>query len=344
MLEGREIDIPEFYGYDFDPLAPLGASGRTESASVPKTAANKYDEEEEEEYVLASRPIRGWSAFIFIVSYLWDLLVHPTESMRILIIPPSFFARLKASALNDLANVHPATIVMDTSSPSDPKPFLSDGDVLVAWWTRLLISSQPWAATARPSKTIQVMNVFSYRSLIATTSPKLLPSEDKAVYIGNAVTSILSFFTFHDFLSLPLGLVAARLRSDLVEQTTRPQINASMKLAREAISKTGHMQLYGERDMMFTAFSNWSQSRHFEIDFGAAVVEESGLGEIKVDYGGKGYVRGKPSYIQVDGTTKGFSVRNAGPCLGRDKEGNWWVGSTLRPVVWEKIIKAVQGM
>jgi hypothetical protein len=117
-----------------------------------------------------------------------------------------------------------------------------------------------------------------------------------------------------------------------------------MKLAKEAIRKTGHAQLYGESDMVFTAFANWSRSRHFEIDFGAAVMEEGSLGGTKVNHGRKGYVRGKPSYIQADGNTKGFSVRNAGPCFGKDKDGNWWVGSTLRPVVWEKVIKAIQGM
>jgi hypothetical protein len=49
MLEEREKDVPEFSGYNFDPLAP---SNRTEI----KNTAYTDDSEEDEKFGLASRP------------------------------------------------------------------------------------------------------------------------------------------------------------------------------------------------------------------------------------------------------------------------------------------------
>lgn len=324
MLEGREQDIPEFYGYDFDPLARLGAltdSKLKEDADV-----------EEEEYILKEKTVSGWKMFRFVLGYMWELLVYRKEQIGVVVLPSSMFKRIRAEALYDLSSMHPATIVMDTSDPSNPKPFLSDGDILCAWWTRLIISSQPWLASAKPTKTIQIMNVFGMRNLLTDTQPQLLPKG--VAYISNCVTAICSFFSLSEFLSLPLGRVAARIRADLVQQSTRPQVEANMRLTKAGYAKSGHAPLYGDADMVFSAFSNWTKGKMFETDFRAAVIKEADV-EHSV---------GRPSYIQADGTAKGFSVRNSGPCIGKDWKGDWWVGASLRPEAWRNLARAVEGM
>jgi hypothetical protein len=37
---------------------------------------------------------------------------------------------------------------------------------------------------------------------------------------------------------------------------------------------------------------------------------------------GKDHVRGRSTYVQVDGTTNGFGIEIGRPCLGLDWEGN----------------------
>ncbi|KAF2174777.1 hypothetical protein K469DRAFT_743569 [Zopfia rhizophila CBS 207.26] len=155
VLEGREHDVPELYGYDFDPLASLGAP------------PSKIESEEEvEESVIADRQLKGWSMFKFVISYVWELLIHRREEQRMICIPAAYFKRLKEQCLQDLKGMHPATITMDTSDPSNPKPFLSDGD------------------------TISILNVFGMRNLLSSTSPVLLP-KGKA-YIANAPLGLIA--------------------------------------------------------------------------------------------------------------------------------------------------------
>ncbi|KAF2470369.1 uncharacterized protein BDR25DRAFT_34308 [Lindgomyces ingoldianus] len=331
MLEGREQDIPDLYGYDFDPLATLGAP-----KSLPDSKLEDNDADEEEEpFVLAHKMLKGWKMLLFAFRFVWDLTMHRAEHQRMICIPPSFLSNLKTSAMADLKNISPLSIVMDTSNPSFSKPFLSDGDILAAWWLRTLIPSQPWSHRASPRKTIAFMNVFGMRSVLTTTAPALLPPGPGTAFISNAVMAIHSHFTFQGLLSKPLGLVAAQIRTDLAQQSTRSQVDAQARLMRNGWRDSGYAPVYGESDMAIAVISNWTKGRMFETDFSAAVVS-----------GGRraGSMRGRPSYVQADGCANGFSVRNSGCVVGRDGEGNYWVSAMLRPKVWDEVEKAIRRM
>ncbi|ORY11968.1 hypothetical protein BCR34DRAFT_537431 [Clohesyomyces aquaticus] len=337
MLEGREDDIPEFYGYDFDPLASLGAP-KTSTESKPTADDDESEhvsleqEPGEEPYVLQDKVLTGWSFFSFVIRFIWDLTVHRAEHSRILCIPASFLSSLRRSALSDLSTVHPSTLVLNTSDPANPTPFLSDGDILAAWWLRTLVPSQPWASTASPNKTIHFMNVFGMRDILTSTSPQLLPKG--VAYISNCVSAIHTLFTYSDILTKPLGLLAAQIRIDLTQQSTRAQVEAQVRLSRKSIAKSNRPPIYGTGDMQMSTVSNWSKGKMYETDFKAAVV---GGHENKSR-------RGKPSFVQADGLADGFSVRNSGCVLGRDGEGNYWVTAVLRPVVWEGVERAIRSM
>ncbi|KAF2705747.1 hypothetical protein K504DRAFT_459840 [Pleomassaria siparia CBS 279.74] len=323
MLEGREDDVPEFHGFDSDPLATLGA---------PIDETQLGDASQVEEYVYENRVVSGWKMLRWVLGFMWELLVYRQEETRCVVLPAALFKKLKSEALEELSSIDPMAMVTDKSN----RPFLSDGDVLCAFLTRLIVSSQPWLPSARPTKTIQVMNIFGMRPLLTETSPKLLPKG--VAYVANCSTSISSFFPLHEFLSLPLGHVAARIRSDLVVQSTRPQIDANMRLSRATMAKTGgHPPLYGDADMLLASFTNWTKSKLFETDFKGAVIVTSGKAE-------GGHVVGKPTAIFGDATTKGFSVRNSGNCVGRDQDGNWWLGACLRAETWRNLERALDGI
>ncbi|KAF1956661.1 hypothetical protein CC80DRAFT_492178 [Byssothecium circinans] len=312
VLEGRDSDVPKFVGEEKDPLATLGAR-------------IDLDDEGEEPYVLRDKAMTNAKMFKFVFNIAWEATVYRQEETRAIVIPPALYKRIKAQAFKDLEGVDPKTLVMDTRDLQNNKPFLSDGDIICAWVHRLLTSCQPWVVSAPPSRTIQIMNVFSMTDLLKTTEPKVIPSE--AVHIGNSTTAISSFFRLDDFLSQPLGVIAAKIRSDLVAQTTRPQINANMRLTRAALTSTGNPPLYGEGDMSLIAFSNWTKGKFFDTDFKAAVAKE----------GARKHEVGRPTGLLATGGTVMLSLRGSGPCLGRDAEGNWWCGAVLRPETWENV-------
>jgi len=318
-LEGREDDIPEFYGADFNPLETLGE---------PVQNSGKIAEDTKEEpYILAPKKMNLWKIFRFVINMIWSLLIDRVEEARIAIIPAPVFADLKAQALRDLSSVPSSTLVKHNSDPS--KPFLSDSDVLGAWWIRQIVTAQPNSSSFSPTKTIQIMNVFDMRDILTKTTPALL--HPNTAFIGNCNIVSSSFFSFRDFITLPLGRIAARIRSDLVAQTTRAQVDANMRLIRPSMLKSGYPPLYGEADMMYCPFSNWHKGNVFETDFGAAVV------------GGERVVA-KPTYASADGKSVGISMRNTGTCMGRDSNGHWWVGSVMTPAAWAGVEKAFQAL
>ncbi|KAF2869026.1 hypothetical protein BDV95DRAFT_110092 [Massariosphaeria phaeospora] len=347
MLEGREADVPDFYGYDFDPLAPLGTATTPSSKPEDETEDDHVDDSAPPtgDFVLRKRQLTGWRKLQFVFNFMWELFMHPAVESAVVIIPPTFFASVRAAALADLRAADPATLVTDTSDPTNPQPFLSDGDVLAAWWIRnIVVAAQPWVATASRTRTICVMNVLGMRDVLARTAPALLPLQGGAAYIANCVTAMHSYFSLHELLALPLGRIAARLRADLVEQSTRPHIEAREAFAKRAVQATGREPLFGgpsgSGDMVISAFSNWTKGRFFETDFRAAVLKPCGRGS-----GGSAATTGRPTCVLANGTgNRMFSARGSSCCVGRDAGGNWWVGAQLRSKAWANVEKMLEGL
>ncbi|KAF2444348.1 lysR family regulatory protein [Karstenula rhodostoma CBS 690.94] len=321
MLEGREQDIPEFYGEFEDPLATLGVT------PDPKLSGEGF---EEEDFILKDCVVAGWKFILFVFYMLWDLLIYRKEEIHYIIIPPTFFSGLRTEAMASLTAPFPDPKNAPPLTPNKTNPqtpFLSDGDILCAWWNRLITASLPRAP--KPSRTIQILNVFNMQDVLRITEPPLLPAD--CAYVANCVTTVQSFFTLHELLSLPLGHVAARLRADLVLQTTRPQLEARWKLHREEEARSGYPPLYGSGDMQLSPFSNWQKAKVFEVDFGGAVVGTGREGEAA-----------RPVYVMPGATVRGMPLRMSGNLSGRDAQGNWWVGGILTAETWGNVRKAVE--
>jgi hypothetical protein len=317
-LEGR--DIPEFYGYDVNPLAKFAES------------ASSY--EGEEKFILEGRLLSGWALARFGIGYLWNIFYRRAEMARTICIPASTFKRIRQSCLRDLESVDPSILTIDETSKSKPTPFLSDGDILAAWFTRLQICGHPWSRTASPQTTITTMNVLGLRDLLTNTEPQILPKG--VAYIGNCVSAIISFFTLHEILSLPLGHLAARIRKDLILQSTRTQQAFCVHTNAKALKETGMNILFGDSTMALIPFSNWAKAKLFETDFSAAVL--GGLEE-------KRKSRGRPIMIMPSGIATGMlSTRNAANVTGRDWDGNYWLSTCLTPDVWAEVEKAIRSM
>lgn len=327
VLDGREEDVPNFVGYDTDPLADLGKAGATAT---------------KEEFVLKDKRLGFWSKLRFVFNYLWEIYWYPAAEGRVVCMPTSYFSKIKAQAFADLESLDPAqvTYTNNTTAKADgkPKPFLSDGDIVAAWTTRLIATSNPSLTSSPPTRLITMMNVFGLRDVLRTPAsgyPALLPPAQKNAYIHNCVSNVQSHFTVHEYLTLPLGHIAARIRSELVKQGTRAQVEAHARFGRE-IGEAA--PLYGSGDMALLVMTNWTKAKLFETDFSSAIVKESKLGK-------EDKARGKPRYIHPYATTpRLLSLRNSATSIGRDVQGNWWLGCLLRKETVPNFVKAVQGM
>jgi hypothetical protein len=313
VLEEREEDVPDFVGCDEDPTKQLG---------IQKT-------QETGESVLKPKKLGLLGIAGFILNFVWDIFWYPTDDGRMVVMPASYFSKIKAQALEDLESLPKEKITYDNaSSGPDRKPFLSDGDILASWLLRLMARANTSIRDA-PARTVAVLNIFCMRDLLRSTSPQLLK---EGSYLHNCTTPIFSHFTSHDFFSMPLGHVAARIRSDLVVQSSRGQIEAWFGLAKAG----GGPALFGDASMALCSLTNWSKAKLYETDFSSAILKDAG-GQIE------SAGRGKPSCIHVFlGTPKGFSVRGSGSIIGRDGQGNWWMEDIMRREYVEEFTKLVR--
>jgi hypothetical protein len=315
VLEGRDDDVPEFWGYDFDPLEKLGVPQADEdNPSNEHIGAKKQETESKNPISTPPSPYNG----------------------RIICIPPAYLERLRAEALGDLSSLDSSQVTYNTSNPSSPTPFLSDGDILCAWLTRLIITSNT-SLLSSPQRPLVLINVLGMRDVLSTASggyETLIP-KGKA-YIGNCVTGIVSPMAVGQVVDMPLGHVAARLRKDVVQQSSREAVEAGQRAQKQSQQSQQSQDVTTDvTSPSLVVISNWTKAKLFETDFSAAIVEREGMDGLV-----KG--RGKPAYINVYGTdTRGMLGSGIGNCVGRDGEGNYWVGVIVPNECAEEFEKAV---
>lgn len=307
ILRGDEAAVPPFVGYDKtdDPLETL------------------HEERPGSEYVLAKKMLKGWGFFVFVVRQIWEHFWWPKNESRIACIPGQYVEELCKTARAELDDIH------SKEGGDNPKPFVSESDVLLSWWTRVVVR----ALNPSPSRTICLLNAFDSRSLLAKMGRS--PVAD-AAFMGNAVYPSLSLIPARDFCStsFPLGLIASQVRQSISTQRTVEQVQAQAAAIREGVEKTGHPPLYGDSGMSFLAYSNLHGGRLYEMDFSPAVLtpETDSLSRRP-----KSYRSGTPSFVNSTSTEAGISPRGTGIIVGKDKAGYWWIIACLREGAWKKI-------
>ncbi|KNG52712.1 lysr family regulatory protein [Stemphylium lycopersici] len=349
VLEGRDEDVPEFWGYDFDPLEKLGAPVEHDDTLSKDSIADRQVSGIDEKKGLVRMTIAsvkaGLQRFLdlkSIFTYLYSRIFksQKAQSGRMLYMPASYMARLRASAMRDLASLDPLQITYNNTSSPSPKPFLSDGDIFSAWLTRHLVACNPTLLDSPPPRPLLFLNVLGTRDVLSTATSKysaLIP-KGKA-YVGNCTAGITSQFTLQQFLSLPLGHVAARLRKDVVGQATREAVEASQRAGPGEQQTSASPPDTSMAPVVFV-FSNWAKAKLFDTDFSAAVVDSGGKGCED------GVERGKPTFITAYGTDarvaeNGVGTGGLGNCIGKDAKGGYWLAGMFAEGFEEGFEKAV---
>ncbi|KAI1378576.1 hypothetical protein F4677DRAFT_371387 [Hypoxylon crocopeplum] len=298
VLEGRDDDVKPLHGVLHDPLLTLGSNPQ-------------------EPYVLAHRRLSPLQALLFAISYIWmTLFWWRGEDTRMVCVPAAHVKALHQGARDYLA--------AQCDEDEKVKPFVSEGDVLSGWVTRLALLH-----LRHTDQTVSIMNAFGMRSVLAND---LLPPTH--AYVGNAVAGVYAFVSMRDLFARPLGYVASAVRRSIAEQGTRAQVEARVAVDRAA-GRRGKSAMYGDQNMVPVMVSNWSKAKFFETDFSAAVVRPG------ADPAKRANKIGRPSYIQPNGRMTGIPTRNSFPIVGKDAAGNYWLSGTLQRGLWRGVQEAM---
>ncbi|KAI7782915.1 hypothetical protein LA080_012788 [Diaporthe eres] len=303
-LQGRASEIPQ----------PFGTGGHAHELSNDPLI--EFGTEPTVKHVLASHKmsiagIAGW-------------MLHNVTSFfaglenRMVCVPASTMARLHEEAIIDSE--------VDRNG-DEPPPFFSDGDVLCAWWTRLLLATE--IVPHSPDKTIVLNSAYSLRKILfdSQVEPSGIEETQPApsssnVYVSNLVAFFNVILTAGDILQQPLYRTALAIRTALNTQRTRPQAETFLYMWRKSWGKMPPM--FGNWKMDLITFSNWTRAKLFDRDFSAATVEAEVAGRPV-----------RPTYVQNN--QFGLKLPNAFPIMGRDTSGNYWLSGYLKRGHWTRI-------
>jgi hypothetical protein len=289
VIQGQDDEVRIPIGTETDPLEKLGRNPT-------------------EPHKLAAHQLGTFGLLRYGLGQLPNLFLK--RGTRMVCIPSSFLSKLHHTAIAELA------------ASGQENPFLSECDILCAWWTRLAVSH------LAPSKqTIVLNNAYDIRKPL---SVDLLPKGE--AYISNATGFINVLLSLDDIISKPLSYTASRIREAIKELGTLEQVEAFYAMIRESSGKLP--PFFGDVGMHMITYSNWSKARLFEVDFSAAIVERSEIrGQGTGIVGKKGVAR--PVYIQNN--QFGLTLPNGFPIIGKDGEGNYWLSGYMDKGVWEGI-------
>lgn len=308
VLRDQEDEVKPFVGFAHDPLA-----GLSETKTKPL-----------QNYVFADTLLIGLTWLLFGLRYIFtvELFWQRREEERVIFLPATYLQRMRAKALGELA--------LQNTSGSHKSTFVSESDVLFAWWARVVLRAQ----NPSPGRTINLRNTYCCRSLLAELGH--IPSATSAL-ITNAVFATLTFLSVRQVLEEPLSFTASEVRKSLIQQRNPEQLQALDAIQRNTLDNAHHPALFGNPSMYMIMMSNWLKARLFDFDLSAAVKGEG----MPLDK--RSNKLGMPSYINVTGT-KAYATRNTGVVIGKDAAGNWWCLYTLGKRIWPAVERQLLSM
>ncbi|KAJ5892908.1 transcriptional regulator sdnM [Penicillium tannophilum] len=295
VLAGREEDVPPVLGAREDMLRPTKAM---------------HDSDTAEEFGLEKWRLKGISMIMFLLRFVWSKFWNPRRERRILLLPRSDFGKICDHARMDVAR----------SSEGDEKPFISDSDILTAWLTRAVASSEPGS---RPFTVLNLMNV-RYRI------PYLLKSG--GAFIQNMVLGTYSFFS-SQLPDKPVGSIALEHRRNFTEQATQGQAVCFLKSVYQDLDAGRSPGLFfGESNATLVAFNNLLKADLIRaVDFSPAVLSQGEVTETRAN------PLGSMVFYYNEAIDDSFNEFNLFVVLGQNHRDTYWVLGTLLPQAWKKI-------
>ncbi|GKT61344.1 lysR family regulatory protein [Colletotrichum tofieldiae] len=236
-------------------------------------------------HVLADRRMSVFGIAWWVLRNVYRLAFRSKEH-RMVCVPAEFLAKLKEKAMKELGE--------EATASTKAIPFLSEGDVLVAWVTRLSLST-----LSEDSKRL----AYQWRPVLTDLVPPGRP------FLCNCVGFLVTLLTASDIMKKPLSYLASEIRRSIAEQGTREQVEAYSSLIRKDL-RNKSPPLFGDGSMQLLMFSNWHKANIYGFDVSAAAIEPRDTPLL-------------PSYVQ---TVQGpYNFTDGIIILGKDTHGNYWL-------------------
>ena len=297
VLHGREHLVARPVGGDpgsdnFDPLREVGTA-----PTAP--------------HVLGGRAMPLSGLLGFGVRNAVDMGFRAKEC-RIVSVPEVFIRRMREQALAELRAA---------AGPDDEEPFVSEADVIAAWWARLTVSQ---LVAADSNRTVSIQYAASARKALGLSTDITVDP-----YVSNCFSILYTLMPASEMIARPVSHLAAAIRRSIVEQGTREQVEAYFALQHRAPGRM--MPLFGDAGMHMMTLSNWGKANLYGHDFGPAALsaEDRTRGQF-------------PSYIQT--TQLPFSFPEGFLFMGKDVAGNLWIYGFRVAGLWAKIEEALASM
>ncbi|KAJ3537418.1 hypothetical protein NM208_g6322 [Fusarium decemcellulare] len=298
VLAGKPEAVAPMVGYREDPFDGLWNS-------TPK-----------ERHVLADKILEGWRFKYWGLRSLYESWRYSDVQSRTLCVPRQTMDQI----------MQEATSHIEADTPSGPKPFISEGDVLTAVACRMLARYQG-RSSSRELATIMAVDPRS--------RAKSVFSEDVA-YIQNSPTNIYFFCRANEVLALPLGKLALLVREAIQTQATEEQLKAAASLSVESMKTSKMPVIFGDMNMAAQFMSNWTKGNLSEkIDFGPAVVRGATHGTGKQGHPVY-YQASDPSHNTVSVISSVFVV------VGKDYDGNTWFSISIPEEMWSDLMSYLE--
>ncbi|KAI0410410.1 hypothetical protein F5X98DRAFT_368818 [Xylaria grammica] len=298
VLRHHDVETLEkkFQGAREDITASMGAAD-------DQTAQNT-------KFKLEDKQTTGLSLPVFIARFFLDTLMNRNIETHHIYLPASFISHLRQQAEKESRLLK--------GDEDHAVPFVSDGDLITAWGSRMVLSSAPRKGTAA------ICNLFDMRRRL--NGLRL----DSAVYLQNLILPSTTLLTTEEVNSLSVSQIAFRVRKALMEQTSDSQARSLMRIARNWFASLGTMPLFvGWDTTRVIAYTNWGKARFLDhADFGPAVVETPGA---------KGVISAKPVAYWGTLLSVADNHRDSFIVYGKDHEGDYWVHAYLRKETWQLI-------
>ncbi|PCG96047.1 Transferase [Penicillium occitanis (nom. inval.)] len=296
MLQGREHEIPTPCDFHEDPLSGLG----NDVSSTHKLAKHK----------LSTFALLQWAR-----KNILDLAWRTPET-RLVCLPSGFVEKQRNAAMKELA----------ATQAGSEKPFVSDGDIIIAWLAKAGLSHLP----ADSTRNILILSISYSKVTIASTFSCRNVLEGSYLPLGKPyLANCAAFFNIllpaRDIIRNSLAYTAQKAREALKEQSSLSQTEAYFAYVRQS-TKNKLPPMFGDSNMHFMILSNWSKANLYLIDFSAAAMTPTD----------------KPitaRYMQaVQSPRKAMELF---VIIGKDALGNYWLSGSRTKQNWDIIEAAL---
>ncbi|KAM3448823.1 hypothetical protein MY3296_007454 [Beauveria thailandica] len=262
VLAGKEEQVASVAGVQDDIMFEAGHPRRLEGSDEPWQLKNKMISLEA---ALAGQQ----SSFRDIVEQATSPNSLPSSQgqpqdlqRRLLFLPARALRYLHSQVLAELAG-------QDTRDRDEKErvvealpSWVSEGDVVLAWFTRVVALSQDLP------RTVSICNVVNLRGRLPD-----LPTSSKDVYVASLLASAHTDLAEHEARG-KLSLIAAKSRQSVAQQSTPLQLRYYAKARREAVESGRSSQLlFGLPGGDYLAVTNWCKADVLgSLDFAPATV------------------------------------------------------------------------